>query len=258
MTRTSYQGALEILRFNRRFYLASAAVLAAMPVTPAPWRWIALPAIFWSCSSLLVSHFVYDLYPLYRLAWLPRNLSVRPRRWLHLHAGLDEIGDVLPAVFPAAAGSIADFFDPAEMTEPSIRAARVRAATAAPHAEWHHLPFADAAFDAVFLIFAAHELRRAEARARLFREAGRVLAPSGELAVVEHLRNWQNFLAFGPGFLHFFSARAWRRTAADAGLTLRRSESLTPFVRLFVFGLRDRPPGGVVGQVSGLPVRRTA
>jgi hypothetical protein len=53
---------------------------------------------------------------------------------------------------------------------------------------------------------------------------------------VEHLRDWRNFIAFGPGFLHFFSARAWHRSAAAAALTLRRSESLTPFVRLFVFG----------------------
>jgi hypothetical protein len=56
MTRTPYQGALGILRFNRRFYAASVLVLAAMSVAPAPWRWIAVPAIFWSCSSLLVSH----------------------------------------------------------------------------------------------------------------------------------------------------------------------------------------------------------
>jgi SAM-dependent methyltransferase len=179
---------------------------------------------------------VYDRYPLYRLAWLSRNLSARPRRWLHLHAGLDEIGDALSAVFPSTEGRIADFFDPAEMTEPSIRAARALAAASAPHVDWRDLPFPAATFDAVFLIFAAHELRRTESRLGLFREAARVLGPPGELVVVEHLRNWPNFLAYGPGFLHFFPARSWRRTAAAAGLTLRRSESLTPFVRLFVFG----------------------
>jgi hypothetical protein len=237
MTRTPYQGALQILRFNRRFYVWAATAMVVLLLTPSPLRWVAFPAIFWACSSLLVSHYVYDRSPLYRLAWLPRNLSARPRRWLHLHAGLDEIGDALPPLFPAAEGHTADFFDPAEMTEPSIHAARSLAATpAAPHADWRRLPFPDAAFDAVFLVFAAHELRRPASRTRLFREAARVLHSAGELVLVEHLRDWPNFLAFGPGFLHFFSARSWRRTAIAAGLTLRRSESLTPFVRLFVFG----------------------
>jgi len=236
MTRTPYQGALQILRFNRRFYAAAGAMLLAMPLTPAALRWAILPAILWSCSSLAVSHYIYDRYPLYRLAWLPRNLSARPRRWLHLHAGLDEIGAMLPSVFPAAEGCIADFFDPAEMTEPSIHAARALAAAPASRMDWRSLPFAARSFDAVFLVFAAHELRRAASRDRLFIEAARVLEPGGELVLVEHLRDWPNFLAFGPGFLHFFTARAWCRSAAAAGLELRRSESLTPFVKLFVFG----------------------
>jgi SAM-dependent methyltransferase len=236
MTRTPYQGALQIVRFNRRFYAGAAAALVAMVFVPAPWRFLALPAIFWSCASLAVSHYVYDRSPLYRLAWLPRNLSGRPRSWLHLHAGLDEIGEALPTLFPAAEGTIADFFDPSEMSEPSIHAARALAATAAPRADWRRLPFRDAAFDAVLLVFAAHELRRAASRERLFREAARVLTPTGDIVLVEHLRDWPNFFAFGPGFLHFFSARSWRHTAAAAGLTLHRSESLTPFVRLFVFG----------------------
>jgi hypothetical protein len=236
MTRTPYQGALQILRFNRRFYAGAAVALTAVLLAPTPWRLLALPAIFWCCSSLAISHYVYDRSPLYRLDWLPRNLSARPRRWLHLHAGLDEIGDTMHEIFPGAEGSIADFFDPAAMSEPSIRIARAENAARAPHADWRHLPFPDAAFDAVLLVFAAHELRRAASRARLFREAARVLTPAGEIVLVEHLRDWRNFLAFGPGFLHFFSERSWHATAAAAGLTLRRSESLTPFVRLFVFG----------------------
>jgi len=236
VTRTRYQGALQILRFNRRFFAAAAAGAAALVYAPSPWRWAVLPAIFWSISSLLTSHFIYDRYPLYRLAWLPRNLSRRPRRWLHLHAGLNEIGDTLSSIFPAAEGRTADFFDPAGMTEPSIRAARALAAEPDPHVDWRHLPFPDAGFDAVFFVFSAHELRRAESRAHLFREAARVLHREGELVLVEHLRDSRNFLAFGPGFLHFFSTSEWQHTAAAAALTLRRSQSLTPFVRLFVFG----------------------
>jgi ubiquinone/menaquinone biosynthesis C-methylase UbiE len=85
--------------------------------------------------------------------------------------------------------------------------------------------------DAAFVVFTAHELRRAESRERLFRELARVVRPGGEIVVVEHLRDWRNFLAFGPGFLHFLPERAWR----TASLRIARTFTITPFVRVFVF-----------------------
>jgi hypothetical protein len=69
---------------------------------------------------------------------------------------------------------------------------------------------------------------------RLFREIARILTPSGELVLMEHVRDWRNFLAFGPGFLHFFSQRAWRNAALQAGLNLHTELAMTPFVHVYI------------------------
>jgi len=88
--------------------------------------------------------------------------------------------------------------------------------------------------DTAFLVFSAHELRRPEARAQFFREVARVVRVDGEVIVVEHLRDWANFLAFGPGFLHFLAERAWRQAAMAGGLRIEKRFRVTPFVNVFV------------------------
>ena len=193
------------------------------------------PLLFWLCSSLLVSHYVYDRSPLYDLNWVRRELPKAPQRWINVHAGVDETSQLLAQMFPTAVGEILDIHDPEEMTEASIRRAHRthRSLMRSKPADWRALPIADDTIDAAFLFFVAHEFRRDEARTQLFRELARVLRSDGELSVVEHLRDCANFLAFGPGFLHFFSRSEWLRTAVAAGLQVRREKSITPFVRVF-------------------------
>jgi SAM-dependent methyltransferase len=195
------------------------------------------PAVFWMVASLAVSHYVYDRFPLYDLQWLARALQRAPRRWINIHAGWDETSGLLQAIFPDAIGEAVDLFDPRVMTEASIRQARKasRAAIPATPAHYDALPFEDATVDAVFVIFAAHELRRQAQRVKFFSEIARVLTPGAECLVVEHARDGWNFLAFGPGFLHFFSQRVWRRAAHQAGLALQNEFGLTQFVHAFVF-----------------------
>jgi ubiquinone/menaquinone biosynthesis C-methylase UbiE len=155
-------------------------------------------------------------------------------RWINIHSGIDEVSPGIASMFPGSKGQIIDIYDSREMTEPSIKRARRLAAVSSACADRQTLPAPDQEFETAFLIFAAHELRQHEARVRLLREVARVLRVGGELVLVEHLRDWANFFAFGPGFLHFFSERTWQDAASAAGMPIRLRRTVTPFVHLFV------------------------
>lgn len=242
--RGRYEGMLQILRYNLRFYLLSAfaAVLASGAVLARPLpAWLATTLVLFAAltlllgaSSLLVSHHIYDRSDLLGFDWL-RSRVDPPARWTLLHAGLDEASPALRRLFPSAHGDVLDIFDPAEMPEPSI--ARARRLTPLPEparpASFAHLPLADGAAGLVVLFFVAHELRRTGAREALFREVRRILAVGGRLVLVEQLRDLPNLLAFGPGFFHFLPRAEWLRLARLSGLAVREECRLTPFVRAF-------------------------
>jgi SAM-dependent methyltransferase len=105
---------------------------------------------------------------------------------------------------------------------------------AAEPVDCRRLPLADASVDAALLLLSAHELRRRPSRVALLRELRRALAPTGKVVLAEHLRDARNFLAFGPGCLHFWSAREWRANATAAGLAVERELQLTPWVTVFL------------------------
>src|SRR5882762_8994823 len=106
--RSRFQGVHQILVFNRRFYVAALAGFSVCVLqgvyAPPVYRPLllagCLPALFWTCSSLLVSYYVYDRFPLYDLNWLAQRLPHVPRRWLNIHAGLDETSHLLAELFP--------------------------------------------------------------------------------------------------------------------------------------------------------------
>jgi SAM-dependent methyltransferase len=244
LSRRPYQGVVQILQFNWRSYVTTVGgvgvALLVLPSLPSLGRTALLlgtaPALFWLASSLLVSHYVYDRFPLYDLNWVCSVLSRTPRRWINIHCGLDETSAPLAAIFPDAASQVVDIFDPLVMTETSIRVARrvTHQTTPSTSMRYDSLTFPAEWFDAAFCIFTAHELRHHDQRVRLFGEIARTLTPDGEFILMEHSRDWRNFLAFGPGFLHFFSQCAWRKVASDAGLTVRTELSMTPFVHAYV------------------------
>jgi SAM-dependent methyltransferase len=240
MKRGRFQGVQQIASYHWRTYAGAAAGIAAALCLPLPWRnaalAMALPGALWACISLAVSYYVYDWSAIYGLDWIESKLLRRPEHWANIHAGLDETSFALARLFPQSAGEVLDIYDPLEMTEPSIGRARRLASkqSAASPAKWRALPLRSEAIDVAFVIFAAHELRRPEARVRFFRELRRILRGGGEVVLVEHLRDWRNFLAFGPGFFHFLPASAWRLAAGAAGFEIRLCFPLNPFVRVFV------------------------
>jgi ubiquinone/menaquinone biosynthesis C-methylase UbiE len=241
-----FRGTVQIVLYNWPFYVVgSLAVLLGLAlVLLAPWPAAvrallgagAAAAAFWLAGSLLASYWVYDHSALCRWDWVRQLFPEAPKRWTNVHVGLDETTLALRRVFPGTASVVMDIYDPAEMTEPSIR--RARRLTPAPvpaiGADVTALPLGDRELDAAFLLFAAHEIRRPELRLRFFRELRRVLKPDGRVLIVEHLRDLPNFLAFGPGFFHFHPRREWLRVAREAGFAVAQESRFTPFVGVFL------------------------
>jgi SAM-dependent methyltransferase len=252
----------QIVRFNWPFYAAAAAVVCgtpfAAPYLPSAW-WIRAPAYLgaglvatWLLASLVASWIVYDRSRLMEWDWVLQALGFRPKSWINIHAGHDESSEALRRLFAGASGRVFDIFAPEEMTEPSIARARLRSlrkrdqpATAASDeirhdpltaepVDYRHLPLPNGTIDVATLLLSAHELRSDTARSALFAELRRVLGPAGRVVVAEHLRDWANFLAYGPGCLHFHSRRTWIRCFTRHRFDVHAEFSITPFVRIFV------------------------
>jgi len=240
------RGVRQIVRFNWPFYAAAGVALVAVecglrfaPTTPMT-RWVmhgvmGLAAV-WIVGSLIASWVIYDRSPLSRWEWIRGALTLHPRRWINVHAGLDESTPALCRFLAPSEGRVFDIFDPDEMSEPSIVRARrlCRPEVDPERVDFHHLPAPPQSIDAAFLLLSAHELRTDAARRTFFAELHRILSPDGSVIVAEHLRDWANFGAFGPGFLHFFSRRTWARCFARARFVIEREFSITPFIRVFV------------------------
>jgi SAM-dependent methyltransferase len=241
----SCHGVRQIVRFNWPYYVAAvAAIVPAAIVVPQLPGGIAMRAIvyagvglaaFWTIGSLAASWWIYDRSPLMNGSWIREALGYRPRNWLNIHAGLDELTPILRARLRNSRGRALDIFDARMMTEPSISRAREATGSAnAESADFRHLPVPTGTMDTVFLLLSAHELRSDDSRCALLREVHRVLAADGCVLVAEHLRDGANLLAFGPGAFHFHSRRAWARCFSHTAFGIFDEFSITPFVRVFV------------------------
>jgi len=237
-----------VVRFNWPFYLVAAVgfacCIAGVFVAQGMWlRWgmllMAAGSGYFIFVSLGVSHLIYDRSDLYRWRWLERVLQGKDqKRLVFCHSGFDEASQALGERFEGAEWRVLDHYDPVSMTEASIGRARkfyppTQQTLASGFGSW---PVEDGWADVVFGILAIHELRTVEERGKWFAEAKRCIVPDGRIVIVEHVRDPANFLAFGPGFLHFHSVEKWRPSWEMAGLRLVDGFRITPWIRVFVIG----------------------
>ncbi len=242
--RRPLQGIANIVRFNWPFYALAACLLLiaglAIVATKGDLRyWLIAIAICTALPvavSLLVSLYVYDLSGLYDLRWLDGIELRSTGHFANINAGFDETTVLLRQRYPDAIIAPYDFYDPAHHTEPSIR--RARAAYPA-HGDTvtigtGHIPVAEGSMDAIFLIFAAHEIRDTLERERFFAACYRAVRPGGHVIVVEHLRDACNFAAYSIGFFHFLPLRSWLSVFQATGFILARRLHINPFVTIFI------------------------
>jgi SAM-dependent methyltransferase len=242
--RRPFQGVLNILSFNRHFYIIGGTVLAAV----VAWH-VAKglpPGVFWAIVAafsygllmpLLVSAYVYDFSGYYSFGWLegvvPDKESLS--HMVNINAGFDETSFILAERFPKARLEVFDFYDAERHTEPAIvRARKVSLLYPATKViQSNAIPMEDSSADLIFLLSAAHEIRSNEEKVQFLRECRRVCRSGGLVIMVEHLRDLPNFLAFSIGVTHFFSRRVWRKAFSDAGFATIGERKFTPFMSVF-------------------------
>ncbi|MES2558308.1 MAG: methyltransferase domain-containing protein [Bacteroidota bacterium] len=242
--RRPFQGVLNILSFNRHFYAIGLGLLALIITSHVFIEWsdllygvIIASFLYGLLMPLLVSAYVYDFSGYYSLHWLQQYALTDSgnNQLLNINAGFDETSFIIKKYFPLSHLRVFDFYNATQHTEPAIvRARKVslvypdtqRITTAA-------IPVPDQSVDIIFLLSAAHEIRSHEEKIQFLKECHRVCKPTGKVVMVEHLRDFPNFLAFSVGFTHFFSRKTWKNAFENAGFSSCTERKFTPFMSIF-------------------------
>ena len=242
--RKPFQGVWNIVRFNWQFYVLAivstivllllrnnfnAALRAASDI-------LMVLIIGSTLISLVVSCYIYDFSSLYNLSWL-NNLPIKNNgKIVNINAGFDETSNLLKSKFANSELIVLDFYDPTKHTEVSIKRAR-KAYPPFPNTQQvkpTDLPLQDNSADKIFAILSAHEIRNKEERKSFFQELRRVLSPTGQIIVTEHLRDTANFLAYNIGAFHFHSKASWLNAFESSGLRVVEEIKITPFITTFI------------------------
>jgi SAM-dependent methyltransferase len=244
MNRRKFQGVLNILSFNRHFYVFGLAALALIITTHLIFNWsnvlywIIILAFFYGLTMpLIVSAYVYDFSGYYDFNWL-KNLNLEDseaRQILNINAGFDETSFIIKNLFPQSDLKVFDFYNAKQHTEPAIKRAR-KASLVYPNTQQivsNSIPLKDDSVDLIFLLSAAHEIRSQDEKNQFLQECNRVCKPQGKVIMVEHLRDFPNFLAFSVGFAHFFSRSVWKKSFEAAGFSSFSETKFTPFMSIF-------------------------
>jgi ubiquinone/menaquinone biosynthesis C-methylase UbiE len=242
--RRPLQGVLNILSFNRHFYIMGLMLLALVTISYwwLDWSrtgyWLTVAFFGYGLfMPLVVSAYVYDFSGYYTLRWLktllPENNS--HLQILNINAGFDETSFLLKEHFPKADVNVFDFYNADQHTEPAIVRAR-KVSLVFPQTTsiaTNHIPMPNQSVDLIFLLSAVHEIRTHHERVQFLRECCRVCKATGNVIMVEHLRDTPNFLAFTVGFTHFFSSPAFTSALQEAGFARIQETKFTPFMSIF-------------------------
>lgn len=244
MKRRKLQGVLNILSFNRHFYIIGlivlAIIMASLILLKAPTLCTYLIVgtfLYGFIAPLVVSAYVYDFSGYYDFNWLKTlNLfDTNPKQIVNINAGFDETSFILKNNFPESDLKVFDFYNAKQHTEPAIVRAR-KVSLVYPNTcqiKSDQIPLNDKTADIIFLLSATHEIRSHEGKVAFLKECHRICKPKGKVIAVEHLRDVPNFFAFSIGFTHFFSQKAWEKAFKEAGFSSFEENKFTPFMSIF-------------------------
>jgi SAM-dependent methyltransferase len=242
--RRKFQGVLNILSFNRHFYLVGLGILAVLIVSRSFIAWpdivfwlIIVAFLYGLIMPLIISAYVYDFSGYYNFDWL-KNLTKdgeRVKLIININAGFDETSFIIKNKFPYSDLKVFDFYNAKQHTEPAIKRAR-KVSLVYPDTQQiasSSIPVKDNTVDIIFLLSAVHEIRAYKEKVQFLKECYRLCKTNGKVIMVEHLRDFPNFLAFTVGFTHFFSRSVWKNAFERAGFASIQETKFTPFMSIF-------------------------
>lgn len=242
--RQKFQGVLNILSFNRHFYVIGLTALTLIIASHLLFNWydllyhvIIFAFLYGLIMPLVVSAYVYDYSGYYDFNWLKRYHieDADAKQMVNINAGFDETSFIIKNIFPKSGLKVFDFYNAAQHTEPAIVRAR-KVSLVYPGTQQiisNAIPLQDHSVDVIFLLSAVHEIRQQEEKVQFLKECHRVCKPNGTIIMVEHLRDLPNFLAFTVGFTHFFSKPTWKKAFEAAGFSSFAETKFTPFMSIF-------------------------
>ena len=242
--RRKFQGVLNILSFNRHFYLFGLVVLAALFASRLFFKWpdtifmlTVIAFLYGLLMPLIVSAYVYDFSGFYNFNWLKNQVEDDEaiKLIVNINAGFDETSFIINHKFPNADLKVFDFYNAKQHTEPAIKRARKVSLVYPGNQQIASglIPVNDNTADIIFLLSAAHEIRSHQEKIVFLKECHRICKPEGKIIMVEHLRDFPNFLAFTIGFTHFFSRNTWKNAFASADFSSFKETKFTPFLSIF-------------------------
>jgi ubiquinone/menaquinone biosynthesis C-methylase UbiE len=156
---------------------------------------------------------------------------------VNINAGFDETSFIIKNKIKNADLKVYDFYNEELHTESAIVRAR-NVSLVYPNTRQinsDNIPLENNSIDIVFLLSAAHEIRDFQEKVTFLKECLRICKPNGKVIMVEHLRDFPNFLAFTIGFNHFFSKKVWKSAFKISGFNSFKEEKFTPFMSIFEF-----------------------